>query len=67
MTIIHGILCTSDITILLFHKMLFFNEENLDNNGLNPRLKAEKINWNETEVFDNSNRGKRAIYKGDWK
>jgi len=67
MTITHGILSSADITMLLFRKMIFFIEDTGENYELNPRLKDEKINWNKTEVFDNSNRGKRAIYKVDWK
>jgi len=29
--------------------------------------KSKKIIWDTTEVFDNSNRGKKAIYKERWR
>ena len=36
-------------------------------NWLAYSLVHKKINWKKTKVFDNSNRGQKAIYKEDWK
>jgi len=63
MTIIHGILSTFGTFDNLIHEMdeITINDAKREN---------KKVNWKETQVFDNSNRGRYqnlAIYRERWK
>lgn len=63
MTITHGILTLFGMYDNLIHEMKEITEN--DSKSI-----AKKVNWKETKVFDNSNRGryqKLSIYRGKWR
>ena len=60
MTITHGVLTGMGGIDSLIHEMDDISEFDV-------QRKVKKIDWSETQVFDNSNHAKVAIYKEKWK
>ena len=56
--ITHGILANTNNFVILLREIKSISDHKAQ--------ELYKINWMNTKVFDNSNRGERAIYKGDW-
>jgi len=56
----HGILTGMRFFDSLIHELSEISE-------FDAERKVKEIDWSETQVYDNSNRGKKAIYKEKWR